>query len=244
MLLKQEEINKKCETQDATNGANKDPGNEKSGLQKFAKWVVDKSSFTDWCLVVFTGVLAGAAIYQFNVMRGQLDIMREDQRPWLAVDLTGVPTPDGKGATIPLPENMPIIMPLRITVTKSVARSVDGNVWVEVLNKSESPHLDSANWLPTRLTAGIYFPNAPRDTDAIRMRIAAGTAEMQFNPLTTAEYRDVTEGRAWIAVHGNVTYHDASDIPHWTKFCLRWAPHSGFYNAQSCAAYNDVDSNK
>ena len=180
---------------------------------------------------------------QLNAMQGQLDVMKAEQRPWLAVDLTATPLPNGKGLVIPFAEKKPIVMPLRITVTKSVAKAIDGKVWVEVLSRDETPHLESANWKPSQITAGIFFPGAPIDTVAIRMRYVLGN-KMQSDPMTHAEFQGVMEGRSWIAVHGIVEYRDASDIPHWTKFCFPWTVRGGFYNQQSCAAYNAADQNR
>jgi hypothetical protein len=51
-------------------------------------WVKSSSSFTDWCIVVFTLALVVVGIRQFIIMGGQLrsmdgqlDVMRKDQRP-------------------------------------------------------------------------------------------------------------------------------------------------------------------
>jgi len=56
----------------------------------------DNKPFTDWCMAAFTLVLATAPIYQFTIMRGQLDTMRGQleemrkqtvltERPWLKI---------------------------------------------------------------------------------------------------------------------------------------------------------------
>jgi hypothetical protein len=75
------------------------------------------------------------------------------------------------------------------------------------------------------------------------MRDVAGFNPPRFrvDPLTAVEYREITEGRAWIAVHGMVNYRDTYNVPRWTKFCLAWVPKAGFFNGQSYTAYNDVD---
>jgi hypothetical protein len=52
---------------------------------RFFEWIKENSSFTDWCIALFTDVLAGAAIYQFLNMNGQLDDMRKDRRPWITI---------------------------------------------------------------------------------------------------------------------------------------------------------------
>lgn len=57
--------------------------NTPSSWNQVVEWAKEGKTFTDWCVAVFTFVLAAAAIYQFTVMNGQLDTMRKDQRPWI-----------------------------------------------------------------------------------------------------------------------------------------------------------------
>jgi len=56
--------------------------NKGNRWKRFRDWAKQNSSFTDWCIALFTLVLAVAAVYQFIIMGGQLDEMRKDQRPW------------------------------------------------------------------------------------------------------------------------------------------------------------------
>jgi hypothetical protein len=70
--------------------------NNPTRWQRFKEWVKDNKTFTDWCMATFTFVLAAAAIYQFTIMRGQLDTMRGQlgemqkqtvltERPWVKI---------------------------------------------------------------------------------------------------------------------------------------------------------------
>ena len=76
--------------------ADKDPrSNQRPSWRRHAfarthHWLRDGKSFTDWCIAVFTCVLAGAAIWQFIVMGRQLDEMQTQRRlsvrPWVGLD--------------------------------------------------------------------------------------------------------------------------------------------------------------
>src|ERR1035441_861988 len=46
-------------------------------------WRFGPSSFTDWCLAVFTLALTITAIYQFRITNRQLNVMQIDERAWV-----------------------------------------------------------------------------------------------------------------------------------------------------------------
>jgi hypothetical protein len=63
---------------------------------RFWRYVTGSSTVTNWLIVLFTGVLAGSAIYQFVIMRGQLTKMQQQieqaenqftisHRPWVGI---------------------------------------------------------------------------------------------------------------------------------------------------------------
>lgn len=56
---------------------------EEKGRSMRLKEFFGRSSLTDWLLAIFTGALVAAAIYQFIIMGGQLDVMRKDLRAWI-----------------------------------------------------------------------------------------------------------------------------------------------------------------
>jgi hypothetical protein len=47
------------------------------------KWIKQDTTFANWCIVFFTAILAASSIYQFSVMRGQLDQMQDNSRPYI-----------------------------------------------------------------------------------------------------------------------------------------------------------------
>lgn len=73
-------------------GKKADNGEKPSRLERFKAWVGKDKTFTDWAIVLFTGVLAGASIYQFIIMSGQLGEMQRQteisSRPWLSVQVS------------------------------------------------------------------------------------------------------------------------------------------------------------
>jgi len=87
------------------------------------------------------------------------------------------------------------------------------------------------------------FPGPQDSTVAIRYKARHGSAQPAMDLLTYAEIEDLTHQRAYIAVHGIVTYDDIFGSHHWTKFCAWKSGSVGTYSAIKCADYNNVDDN-
>jgi hypothetical protein len=204
-----------------------------SRWKRFAEWVKRESSFTDWCVAAFTCVLAFAAIYQFIIMGGQLDVMRKDQRAWIAIA-------QKSGTTIAV--NTAPFTSISISNTgKTPATGMVGNFYVEVVPKGESPHFE-AQIMHTTMISNVVLPNAPQEVTVVR-RMGVKPDEAADNPITENEKASLNDGKAWIAVHGIVWYDDIFHRDrHWIKFCF-WSDlkPGGVYSSRGCAIYNSVD---
>jgi hypothetical protein len=191
--------------------------NETTERKKLSRWQRFKeyaktSSITDWCIASFTVVLAAAAIYQFIIMGGQLDVMRKDQRAWIAVA-------QKSGITIGV--NIAPTVSLGFTNTgKTPATNIAGNFYVEVVPNGQNPQFE-ATTMHTTVVQGVILPNAPQEIQASRRRLAADTTDQgESDPLTNVEKSALDDGKAWIAVHGTVSYRDIFHVRHWIKFCF------------------------
>ena len=196
---------------------------------------IKRSSVTDWLLTLFTLVLAATAIYHFIILRGQRDVMRKDQRAWIAVTqkINSVITVDAAPSTT-----------LTITDTgKTPATHVVAHACLEVVTEGREPHFDEPG-MHTIMTAGVLPPNVPTEMTVVRRRFKVGgkTREAEDNPLTLEEKASLDDGKAWMALHGIIWYDDIFKTRHWIKFC-RWSTAKpGTYHAAGCTSYNSVDN--
>jgi hypothetical protein len=200
-----------------------------------------RPSVTDWCIMVFTGVLAGAAIYQFVLLGGQLAIMRTDQRAWLEFGTT----PDIAGtdaASVQLTAGQPITYHMFVPNSgKTPAKNADVTVFMEMVDADKGPSLDQVD-NPTRahvhIISGIIFPGSKHNQDIVRPS-DQGTPR----PTTKDEVEAFQNHKTYFAVYGIITYDDVFRAHHWTKFCNWVAVSPGTFNAHTCTQFNSVDEN-
>jgi hypothetical protein len=207
------------------------------GLREAAK----RSSFTDWCLMIFTGVLAVVAIYQFVIMGGQLDTMRKDQRAWVSISAS-----DPQIARDPASGNATITWPLVLANTgKTLARHASVEIVVDTVRNGEAPTFAYDKGITWQTTA-VVFPNAPVPIIGKMLH----TTKIKNHPeemiLTRAEYQDLLDGTQYIVVYAKSSYLDIFKKEHCHHFCgfksLSPKP-TDIGGARSCTNYNDVDDN-
>ena len=208
------------------------------------EWIKRDSTFTNWCIVVFTGVLAAVSIYQFVVIRGQLAEMRRDQRPWIRMEIDF--------ATIkPLDANIGTLS--MINIGKTPAKSINGQIAVQIVKNGEEPQLNSSR-AGESLSAGAVFPNAqPINLPVIRMSFPFEDIAFQgpmediptrVSPISQAEFNEFINARTFFVVYGVINYSDFSGVAHWTKFCgFKGYQPGSTSTARKCADYNDADDN-
>ena len=216
-------------------------------LTKFKEWVKRGSTFTDWCIAAFTCVLAFAAIYQFTIMKGQLDAMHLDQRAWIRISLD----------PIPLQVLSPSIGTMHIVnVGKTPARLIQGKIAIQTLAKDTAPALDY-NRPALTFSTGIVFPSDKSDKlfDMTVRRQRQFPAEnvviigglplpLVDNPISQTELEQFNEGNIFLVVYARVAYSDASG-EHWTQFCRPIVENAKSISipAKGCTDYNDTDHN-
>jgi hypothetical protein len=199
-----------------------------------------QSSLTDRIIAIFTGVLAAAAIYQFIIMNGQLDVMRKDQRAWVKFEQA---KEAGDQVTSQFTTGEPLSFPVRFVNTgKTPANHVQVKVFVSLITAGTEPPLEDPDsgiipwYISLSAQSGIIFPESDIKNVATRTTKDGGSF-----PLTEAEFNAIRDGTSYLAAWGTVTYDDVFQVPHWTKFCY-WIS-SKSHKSERCSQYNSVDSN-
>jgi hypothetical protein len=234
ILMAKEDIRQKDE-EHATK--NTDKTKSKMNPPWKVRWekIKHNTTSTDWIIAVFTIVLTVVAIEQGFVMFWQLDVMRKDQRAWIAVGtkspVLAVNTPPSNLITI-------------INTGKTPASPIAGDLHIEVVQNGENPRFEAKIPHGT-LLMGSLIPKNPQEIQVHRQQWKTGGEALQFedNSLTESELFDLNNGKAWVATHGEIMYRDIFDIEHWVKFCIWTALKAGNYSSKGCVAYNSIDNN-
>ena len=200
------------------------------------------SSFTDYCLALFTGLLVVVAILQMVITQRQLDVMRKDQRPWIKLTFDNLITTVGSpvGGNLHTVDN-----------GKTPAKNIEGKFAIEKVKNGEQPRLDYGHaW--TKFTVGSIFPNDPQ-AQAVNMQQIVFTPSgpsYQAVVLSQPDFDDFIQGRIFFVAYGRVSYSDFFRVQHWTTYCIFFpAPESPAvvapkqYTARDCTDYNNVDDN-
>jgi hypothetical protein len=209
---------------------------KKGGASMEFRERLKQSSVADWLLLLFTAVIAGATIYQFIILGGQLDAMRKDQRPWVKVAFEiGTVTAQS-----------PIIGVAHIVNGgKTPARDLRGEIVIERVKNGEEPTFGYPN-PHSEFTTGTLFPNeAPANVPIQRVRYINNGPATEDDILTQTEFEDFRKTRVFFVIYGTVFYKDFFGIGHWTKQCAFFAPVDvpGQFTAQKCTNYSDIDNN-
>lgn len=208
-------------------------------LGETIKTAFNRSSLTDWLLVVFTFVLAAAAIYQFVIMNGQLDTMRKDQRAWVSLSAG-----DPQIARDPASGNATISWSLVLTNTgKTLARHSSVEIVVDTVRNGESPTFAYDSGI-TWQTDAVVFPNTPVPIIGKMLHKTKIKDHPEQTILTPAEYQDLLDGTQYLVVYAKSSYLDIFRKEHWQHFCgfKSLSPRPINVTARDCTNYNDVDS--
>src|ERR1700680_2810766 len=131
------------------------------------KWVKE-TRFAEGVMALFTAALSLASIYQFIILNGQLDVMRKDQRAWIAA-VPGTPetSPSGAGKLL--------MIPVDITNTgKTSARDVKVEIIVSVVKNGDQPKCEyGERILATRRATREFLPSEKRTFKADILSAAA-----------------------------------------------------------------------
>jgi uncharacterized repeat protein (TIGR01451 family) len=171
--------------------------------------------FTNQAIAAFTSVLAAAAIYQFIIMGGQLNVMRIDQRAWLKFEAYSN-TGEAERFDTTITTGQAVTYPLRIeNIGKTPATNIVVKIFVDVVDSSQEPPLDRVDGAKIGslypfglIQSGIIFPNTDFKQLVVRPQKGGG-------PLvaTDSEVSAVRNSQAYVAVYGIITYEDVFHTP-------------------------------
>jgi hypothetical protein len=98
-------------------------------------WVC-RTTFAELAMILFTGALTWTAVQQWRLMHGQLDVMRIDQRAWMA----SVP---GAGETPAYGPGYVLRVPVEITnIGKTAAREVTVEISTKMVRNGDDPECE------------------------------------------------------------------------------------------------------
>jgi hypothetical protein len=162
----------------------------------------------------------------------------QEERPWLKLSPFKTRNQMGAEASpIIASTGTPVAVPVQIeNIGKTVARNVEINTFVQILNGSEEPSLD---WVNSKTNhphqhdyTGMFFPADPHV--AWVQRIGDGDKPQ----LTTKEESDGLDNKSkYIVVFGIANY-DVSNVRHWYKFCFPIRYDGPAYKYGTCITFN------
>jgi hypothetical protein len=199
--------------------------------------IIKKSSFTDWCLMVFTGMLVVVSSCQIHISGKQVDLTQKEQRAWISISPDE--TESAKAVT-----TGPLFTTLKIAnIGKTPATDIDSHFYVEVVANGNDPHFEEEgkSSVPGYDTfSKVIMPDFPQPVRIGRARIVDG-ARIE-DVITDTEKTLLDTGAGYVATHGILYYTDSFQIRHWVKYCS-WRPYAkGRFIAGACTAYNSIDN--
>jgi hypothetical protein len=153
------------------------------------------------------------------------DTKTTDQRAWVApIEVGGEPK-----------ANEPFRAVVRYKNTgKTIAKHVRIAFCAYGIPKGAKPDFNIVEKEPLS-NEGADFPMMPDSAQNTYHTHNNGT------PLTQHDVEQVESGEIVIFAFGKISYHDASDCPHWTKFCVFYDPAVKMYSIYP--EYNETDQN-
>lgn len=207
--------------------------------KKPTKWF----GIPDWWVAGGTITLAAFAVGSFILLWQQLNDARKaftgDERPWIEVRGNSQPV---------IAENQPPGISWLLTNRgKTPAKDIKAIFLVKKVMNDTPPNLD--DWRvkskpASSYYAGVAFPTGFDVVPTQRVRTKAGSTDVaEPDPLTGSEWKELSDGRAYLVFYGEMTYRDVYGVFHWTKYCTWKGLIPGNYTSRDCTAYNDTDKN-
>jgi hypothetical protein len=205
-------------------------------------------------IAAFTIVIAVIAGIQAFIYGSQLTWLRIDERAWVAVKFTPFYGPT-VGSKVPAPM-------FTMNTGKTVAKDVEGWIFFRPVpiattidlseyRRVEPSSLPSGEPIPawTTFKTGVIFPNDQLPTPQVAIaKTPTGRDTPQAFTWDQSSQDQWLRGDIYLALHGKITYNDASGNSHWTTFCnVFMAPNTGKNvskdTSDACVRYNTVDDN-
>jgi hypothetical protein len=166
--------------------------------------------------------------------------MRQDLRAWVNMET----------ANFRWVENQPLlVIGTLINKGKTPAKHVFGQVVVEKISKGQIPNFIYKGQPRAEPDSGILVPNFPAQLgyQSLRFKTKGRDVPSNMEPLlmSKTDVADIREGRAYVAIHGIISYYDIFGIPRWTKFCTYNSGNPQLVQdfIKPCTDHNDTDNN-
>jgi hypothetical protein len=187
------------------------------------------------------GFLVGilVLIVYFLQWQAMKQSMQVDERAWLSIK-------EQNGVSPVQLDQVPQVTMILANTGKTPARDIRLNFYIEVVPENGNPQFENRTIKHTSSFTGIIMPNSHDEIPVERYKpeVDPKTGYPVSAPITAEEWKQLTEGQSWIAVHGVVFYNDIFHTPHWVKFCAWKGLRQVDYSAAKCTLYNGVDENK
>jgi hypothetical protein len=150
---------------------------------------------------------------QLDVMKGQLDAMEADQRPWIGITGLG----PHQRSPRPIPGNDFYVFVNVSNVGKAPAFHAHGAFQAEFLNPNEKPAIPPAECSYCG-DGDVMLPGVP----------LSRTPHVNAADLTPQAIAQIAAGNASIWVSGRVDYRDGASKPHKTFMCYQFGADGSF----------------
>jgi len=194
-------------------------------------------SLTDRFIAIFTAVLAGASIYQFIILNGQLDVMKKDTRAWMEARVTG---------DEPIINRQITVRVLPLNTGKTGAKDYRATMRIEVVDAGAEPTFDYSNPILNNWSEGnLVPPNQTWNLAQVDAKRQVPGTQATEPIIFTEDLRDkYVTGKLWLSAEGEMKYRDVFGIQHWLHFCVaKVAPVATRTpeGVKKCAEYNGMD---
>lgn len=146
--------------------------------------------------------------------------MRIDERAWVQYRTE-------RDQKIEVSANAPVTFHLLVkNIGKTVARHLDGSIFVEKLDITESPNFEREAGTGSEIRAGVLFPNDVWPNQIVEW-VKVDPVTRTASPVIPTE-EDAADWKAdkfYFAVYGTLAYSDIFGFRHRTGFCMTFIDH-------------------
>jgi hypothetical protein len=179
--------------------------------------------------------------------------MRQDQRPWITIELTPDSESSGQKVSTTVTVGKSLVIPVRLrNIGKTPAQDTGSAFAIQIrgpsdrlflpLDMTHPPHVNNPKEFVgiNKVTSGTIFPEQFHDLPILDIGVVAA-GQSRSIVINQDEIDRLTSGSALIYVVGTATYSDEFGLHHWTRFCTTLPKTE---NAKlECVKYNRADSN-
>lgn len=198
---------------------------------------------SEWTMALLTFLALVVAVFAGSILWSQLGAMRTDQRAWVSLSAGNISYDEIQ------PEHIAVSAKVTLVNTgKTPAKHIESKFVIEKVRNGEAPGFQYTDGPISSLSTGVALPNAPysRTVQLSEVELIKGTGTVvKTKLLSKAEYQEILDGKAYIAVYAFTTYDDVFGKHHWRKSCIfdNAATLQRAMSTEACAAYNSVDDN-